>query len=87
MGIDNILESNGFGIAATGMTIVFVALTVISVFIYLLPKVLSAFERVVPPASEPQVAALPPSSDDEQIAAVIGFALHQHEAQPNQRNS
>ena len=84
MGFNNILESNGFGIAATGMTIVFAALTFISVFIYLLPKVLSAFELVVPPASELQVGSPPQTTDDEEIAAVIGFALHQHDAQPNQ---
>ena len=82
-GFNNILESNGFAIAATGMTIVFAALTFISVFIYLVPKVLSAFELVVPPASQLQAASPPQSTDDEEIAAVIGFALHQRDAQSN----
>ena len=83
MEFDNILQNNGFAIAATGMTIVFAALTFISVFIYLLPMVLSAFELAVPPTSELQVASPSHSADDDEIAAVIGFALHQHDAQPN----
>ena len=77
MGLHNIWDNNGIGIALTGMTIVFAALTMISVFISLLPKVLDAFSLVLPPEPEPQLAAQPESSGDEEIAAVIGFALHQ----------
>ena len=58
MGFHNITEANGVGIAATGMTIVFAALTFISVFILLLPAVLRAFSTVLPP--EPH--AEPPSA-------------------------
>ena len=82
MGFDNILENNGLGIAVTGMTIVFAALTLITVFIYLLPKVLSGLELVVPPVSQLEVAPPPQSTDDEEMAAAIGFALHQ--ARPDQ---
>lgn len=74
MGFDNILESNGLGIAATGMVIVFGALTLITGFIYLLPKVLSAFALDAPSSVPPE------SSHDEEIAAVIGYVLHQPKA-------
>ncbi len=80
MGIDNIFKHDGFGIAATGMIIVFVALAFVSLFIFLLPKVLSAFEYVVPAAPEPQAATKVPSRNDEEIAAAIGFALSHHDA-------
>jgi sodium pump decarboxylase gamma subunit len=84
MSFNNILESNGFGIAATGMTIVFAALSFITIFIYLLPKMLYAFELIVPAAKESPVASSSQSTDDEEIAAVIGFALHQRDTLHNE---
>lgn len=40
MGLERIIEGQGFGIALTGMTVVFVGLVLVSLFIAVLPRVL-----------------------------------------------
>ena len=47
-GIENITANNGIGVAITGMSIVFVALVLISVYIALLPKILNKLARIFP---------------------------------------
>ena len=80
MNFDLITENNGFVIAGTGMLIVFIALTLISVFIALLPKVLAILSFVLPPEeahSHPK--ATQKSTDEDEVAVAITFALHQVE--------
>ncbi|MDA0333961.1 MAG: OadG family protein [bacterium] len=52
-GIQNIVDGQGAAIAIAGMSIVFAALTLISVVIALLPRILSRIEGLFP---EPVVA-------------------------------
>lgn len=82
MGFDNITEANGLGIAVAGITIVFAALVFISVFIYLLPILLSVFPttEATSAASEPGAPTSTPTAADEEIVAAIAFALHQRDA-------
>ena len=77
MGINNITEAQGFPIAITGLTIVFVALTLISVFIALLPRVMEALSAILPEESHADPAKASRAAMDEQLVAAIGFALHQ----------
>ena len=53
--LQKILEGDNIGIAATGITIVFVALLLITIAIALLPKVLRSLEGILP-ALEPSHA-------------------------------
>ena len=75
----NVSEGNAIAIAITGMLIVFTALALISVFIAVLPKLLSAIETYLPAVKDhhraPTTAESPPS-DEEKIVAAIGHVLH-----------
>ncbi len=81
-GIDNILQNDGIGIALTGMSIVFVALMLITLFIAILPKVLNALSGILPAEAEQHATAAPTvlqpaaSQDETEVVAAIGFALH-----------
>lgn len=79
MGIENIVENDGIGIAVVGMVIVFVTLTLISVFIALLPRLLQFLSFVLPPEPPPQRAARHPAPQEEELIAAIGYVLHQRE--------
>jgi len=82
MDFQNINKFDGFAIAGTGLLIVFVALTMISVFIALLPKVLAILAVFLPPETEHQrFSSANNSTDDEEVAVAIAFALHQAELQ------
>ena len=85
MGFHNIWQHNGLGIAATGMIIVFAALTFISIFIYLLPGILKASSFIVPQDSEPLDAQTAQTTDGDELVAAMGFVLHQIELGKNQR--
>ncbi len=75
----NVSEGNAIAIAITGMLIVFTALTLISVFIVALPKILSAIEPYLPAVEDhhhaPTTAESLPT-DEEKIVAAIGHVLH-----------
>ena len=75
----NVTEGNAIAIAITGMLIVFTALTLISVFIAALPRILSAIEPYLPVAEDhhdvPTTAESLPT-DEEKIVAAIGHVLH-----------
>jgi len=75
----NVSEGNAIAIAITGMVIVFTALTLISVFIAVLPKLLSAIEPYLPAVEghhhAPTTAERFPT-DEEKIVAAIGHVLH-----------
>lgn len=78
-GIRNINEFEGFGISITGISIVFAALILISLFITALPRLLAMLQSVLPPETDHHAAAAPAtrSPDDDAVIAAIGFALHQ----------
>ena len=84
MGFHNIWENNGLGIAATGMIIVFAALTFISIFIYLLPGILKVSSFVAPQDSEPLDVQTVQTGDADEVVAAVGFVLHQVEMRKNQ---
>ncbi len=76
--IERVLDVGG-GVALTGMLIVFVALTALSGFITLLPKIVAVLDKVAPPKPEHQSLVQSPSSGEAEpeVLAAIGFALHQ----------
>jgi len=82
-----IVEGRGFEIAFAGMTIVFFALVVVSLFISFLPYLLRIIDRLLPPVvhlhstsihqtSIPKSVQLSNDESADDIAAVIGYILH-----------
>nr|WP_320050559.1 OadG family protein [uncultured Desulfuromonas sp.] len=75
--LNNIFLGDGITTTIIGMTIVFCGLLLISLFIRLLPKVLSALDRLSAPRQE---LAKQPSTDrvasEEEIHAAISMAIH-----------
>ena len=73
----NIAAGQGFELAFAGMTIVFTALVLVTLFIFLLPKVLVVVNRLIP---EAHLHTAPPprpqGDDDASIAVAVGFAFH-----------
>ena len=72
----NIVSGQGFELAFAGMTIVFTALVLVTLFIALLPKALVVVNRLIP---EAHLHTAPPQrqrADAAAIAAAVGFALH-----------
>jgi Na+-transporting methylmalonyl-CoA/oxaloacetate decarboxylase gamma subunit len=69
----------GISIAATGMLIVVMALSLISLFIAGLPRILSALAKIYPePVARHGKRTHSENSvtDDEAVLAAIGFVLH-----------
>lgn len=82
--ITDAIEQDGIAISITGLTIVFVALLLISLFIAALPHILALVNEFLP-EPEPPAAAIPapqidPSADQE-LAVAIGAALHAQRTQ------
>ena len=78
-GFQAISRGNGVSIAITGMLIVFVALTVISLFIRMLPEILAWLGPILPklePHGHPPTVAEQLPLDNERIVAAIGYVLH-----------
>ncbi len=69
-----ILDGNGLAISMTGMFIVFSALITITVFVFLLPKMLKLFNNIFPEEEEGIVFS-EPRVDGKEIVAAIGYAL------------
>lgn len=65
----------GLDLAFAGMSIVFTALVLVSVFIAVLPRILAAIHPYIPPA-QLHTQSQSKESDAAAIAAAIGFALH-----------
>lgn len=80
MGFENIVSANGVTIAIMGMLIVFSALTIISLFIALLPKLLLLLEKIIPEEHHQHEAAPSQPADHEQVLAAIGYALFRKHA-------
>jgi len=73
----NILDGQGGGIALTGMSIVFTALGLITLFIALVPRVLEAVARILPETEGYGGRTTPGEpGDDAEVVAAIGFAFH-----------
>ncbi len=70
----NVQEDNGIAIAIVGMVIVFLALTLISLFIAVLPNLLKTLEPILPQSSHsvPSLAESTPV-DEEMVVAAIGI--------------
>ena len=79
IGFHHIIEQQGVGIAVTGMLIVFFSFLLVSLFIALLPKILGALPVELRPEPEPSTAVT--TATDNEIAAAIGFVLHQRRTQ------
>ena len=78
----NTIDGQGVGIAITGMLIVFSTLILISLFIFILPKILEMLKGILPPETAhhrvastkaPTAAGL---GEEEAVVAALGFALH-----------
>ena len=75
--VQNILDGQGGGIAVTGMSIVFTALGVISLFIAFLPRILERVARFFPESEGHGTRKKPREErDDAEVVAAIAFALH-----------
>ena len=76
--VQNIIDGQGISIAITGMVIVFFALTMISLFIAALPRILARVEKRWPESQghhAPQTSA-PPAGVTDDVVAAIAVALH-----------
>ncbi len=74
-GIQHILDAQGFTVAITGMLIVFAALTIISIFISLLPKLVVLLANVFPEGHHHAVQDKATKKDDDKLLAAIGYGL------------
>ncbi len=75
LSVQNILDGHGIEIAIIGMMVVFTALTLISVFIFLLPSGLKIVNFIYPlkdPGFPPEHSNTP----EDEVLAAIGSALH-----------
>ena len=71
--------SRGISIAFAGMCIVAVALTLISLFIAAMPRLLEAVNQVWPEVEDRHAKPSHPESlvpDDDHVLAAIGYVLH-----------
>ncbi len=84
MSWQNVLDNNGLAICITGMSIVFSGLVLISLFIFLLPRMLALFDklralrlRAEDPAVEAMIETpLPGEPSAEEVATAIGLVIH-----------
>ena len=67
--------AQGLDLAFAGMSIVFTALVLVSVFIAVLPRILAAIHPYIPPA-QLHTQSHSKENDAPAIAAAIGLALH-----------
>jgi hypothetical protein len=82
MGIENVVDGHGFGIALTGMTVVFAGLVLVSAYITVLPKVFEWAGRPgirLPPrmqaADEGVMGREVSLGMDPDLLAAIGYVL------------
>ena len=79
--IQNVIDGQGVSIAITGMVIVFFALSVISLFIVALPRILARVAERWPEsaghhAAKPSPAPAPQTELPDELIAAIGMTLH-----------
>ncbi len=75
-GFHNIQNADGIAIAITGILIVFAALTIISLFIALLPKMLGLLAKVVPEEHHHAAPSAKKDKNEDALLAAIGFGLY-----------
>lgn len=78
-GFRNVTEQNGVSISLTGMLIVFIALSLISLVLAVLPHVVDKLNNFFPPArmhNAPAKAEAGAQAEEDTIMAAIGFVLH-----------
>lgn len=79
IGWQRIMDGQGFDIVFTGMFVVFLALTAISLFIAVLPKAMAVLAwhrspKVLQPSSVQES-----KDDDAAVVAAVGFVLNERE--------
>lgn len=77
--ISNAIEQDGIAMSLTGMFIVFVALSLISLFIAVLPWILKIVSTVFPEPVPHRINVPDPKTNavgDEQLAIAISAAMH-----------
>ncbi|QXD24626.1 OadG family protein [Opitutia bacterium ISCC 51] len=76
-GIENILEQEGIGLAITGMSIVFIALLLITFYIAFLPTLLKHLDKILPEQKSSHQRAEGKVSEEEDlmVAAAIATAF------------
>ncbi len=83
--VQNIIDGQGISIAITGMVIVFFALSLISLFIAALPRILNRVALVWPEPEEHNgygsASPQAPDAVSDEIVAAIGVTLHRRQAQ------
>ncbi len=83
--VQNIIDGQGINIAITGMVIVFFALSIISIFIAALPKILKWVAVYWPETDEHAVigSALPATTRvvSDELVVAIAMTLHRRRAQ------
>lgn len=67
---------HGFGAALGGMSVVFAALLLITLFIAMLPRVLHAVWPLPDEDDQPPSSKAKPTSTEDELVAAIAFALH-----------
>lgn len=75
----HVIDGQGISVSITGMLIVFFALTLITVFIAVLPKILAAIEPIFPSKEDVVTAVDAPDTGvgvTEEVAAAIAFSIH-----------
>ena len=87
-GIENIVANDGVAISITGMSIVFVALVLITVYISLLPKILAVLHRFLPEKETHYTRAEDASAQDDErmVAVAIAAALYRRQQLEKQQS-
>ena len=80
MGFENVINGNGVTIAVVEILIVFLALTIISLSIALLPKALPLLERLFPEEHHHNSPAPSQAADHDKVLAAIAYALFRKQA-------
>ena len=80
MGFENVIATNGITISIVGIVIVFSALSIIALFIALLPKILPLTEWLLPTEEHAHASTASKSADHDEILAAIASALFHKQA-------
>ncbi len=77
--VAEVVQGEGVGLSLTGMCVVFFALTLLSLFIAILPRVVALLDRYFPPVEDHMVvdAAVSLATEDREVVAVMAaFITH-----------
>ncbi|OEU67677.1 MAG: hypothetical protein BA863_16995 [Desulfovibrio sp. S3730MH75] len=78
----HVVDGNGVALSITGMSIVFVALLLVSIFIAMLPKIAGVCNKIIPPAAHHSgvEAAAPAGPVEAEIVAAAVAYLHKNKS-------